>query len=157
MSEKTTIRTVYLYLFSLVGLALTIIGFVIMANILLKTYIFKSADQINPYYYSEVPPYITSSYEEKELKKIESVNTNADELQLSDIEKEDVQKWLEDYKKWKENEQKRMEFESKRNYVKERNAQSMSIALSLIFVGFPIYLVHWALITRDIKKNKENN
>lgn len=156
MSEKSTIRTVYLYLFSLVGLALTIIGFVIIANILFKTYIFKNAEPANPYYYSEVPPYMTSIYEEKEVSKIESISQKADELELSDIEKEDVQKWLTDYKKWKENEQKRMEFESKRDYVKENNARSMSISLSLIFVGFPIYLIHWALITRDIK-TKENN
>lgn len=156
MSEKITIRTIYLYLFSLVGLALTIIGFVVMMNILLKTYVFKNANQTNPYYYSEMPPYIYSSYENV-LDKVEAISKNADELKLSDIEKEDIQKWLTDYKKWKENEEKRMEFESKRDYVKENNARSMSVAVSLIMVGLPIYLIHWMFITRDIKRNKENN
>ena len=156
MSEKTAIRTIYLYLFSLVGLALTIIGFVVMMNILLKTYVFKNANQTNPYYYSETPPYISSSYE-NELDKVEAISAKADELKLSDIEKEDIQKWLADYKKWKENEEKRMEFESKRDYVKEENARSMSVAVSLIIVGLPIYLIHWMFITKDIKRNKENN
>lgn len=50
----TIIRKIYLYLFSLIGLVLVVIGCVQLVNLGLKTYIFTAADQYAPY--PEVAP-----------------------------------------------------------------------------------------------------
>ena len=44
MRKKLTIRTAYLYLFSLVGLVLITVGMVRLVNLGLKVYIFTDAD-----------------------------------------------------------------------------------------------------------------
>lgn len=45
----TIIRKIYLYLFSLVGLVLVIIGCVNLVNLALKAYVFTAADQYYTY------------------------------------------------------------------------------------------------------------
>jgi hypothetical protein len=45
-SRKEIIRTIYLYLFSLIGLVLIIIGCVNLVNLGLKSFVFKQADEI---------------------------------------------------------------------------------------------------------------
>jgi len=157
MSEKTTIRTVYLYLFALIGLGLSMIGLVMMVNILLKTHVFKNANVTNPYSYSDTPIFLSDSYYEKEYKKVETIKAQATEIGLTEEDKESIESWLEDYKTWKEKEENRSKFEAARDYTKEQNARNMSTAISLIVIGLPIYLVHWLFITSDIKKYKENN
>lgn len=155
MSTKNTIRTVYLYLFALVGLSLTIIGAVIMVNTFLKSFVFKNANYENRYSYSEVPPYLSSDYNDMELKKIQTVKAKGTELELTDIQKEQIENWLIDYSNWKERELKRIKEEEARDYTKEQNARNMSTAISMIIIGFPIYLIHWMFITKDLKNNKE--
>jgi hypothetical protein len=49
MERKELIRTVYLYLFSLLGLVLIVIGTVRLVDLGLKTFIFKKADQVVVY------------------------------------------------------------------------------------------------------------
>lgn len=43
--QKKTIRNVYLYLFSFIGLVLIIIGCIQLTNLALKVFVFKGADQ----------------------------------------------------------------------------------------------------------------
>ena len=155
MSTKNTIRTIYLYLFSLVGLTLTIIGSVMMVNTFLKTFVFKNANYNNPYSYSETPPYLSSSYNDLELKRVQTVKAQSTELELTDIQKEQVENWLIDYQAWKDREAKRVKAEAARDYVKEENQRNMATAISMIVIGFPVYLIHWLFITRDLKNNKE--
>ncbi len=45
MERKELIRTIYLYLFSLIGLVITVIGLVNIVNLGLKSFIFVKADQ----------------------------------------------------------------------------------------------------------------
>ncbi len=45
MERKELIRTIYLYLFSLVGLVLVVIGLVQLVDLGLKAYVFTKADQ----------------------------------------------------------------------------------------------------------------
>ena len=45
----TLIRKIYLYLFSLIGLVLVVIGCVQLVNLGLKTYVFTAADQYYSY------------------------------------------------------------------------------------------------------------
>ncbi len=46
MERRELIRTIYLYLFSLVGLTLVVIGSVRLVDLGLKTFVFTKADQI---------------------------------------------------------------------------------------------------------------
>jgi len=157
MSTKNTIRTIYLYLFSLVGLTLTIIGAVMMVNIFLKTYIFKQANYNNIYSYPEKPPYLLAEYNDIELKKIEAIKNKDTEaqLKLTETQKQQIENWLIDYEAWKVREEKRIKAEETRDYTKEENQRNMATAISMIVIGFPVYLIHWLFITRDLKNNKE--
>jgi hypothetical protein len=46
---KVDIRLIYLYLFSFVGLLITVIGFIRLTELALKVYVFKDADKISYY------------------------------------------------------------------------------------------------------------
>jgi hypothetical protein len=49
MNKHPLIRKIYLYLFSLIGLVLVVIGCVKLVNLGLKAYVFTKADQIYQY------------------------------------------------------------------------------------------------------------
>ncbi|MGC9603149.1 MAG: hypothetical protein ABSF47_01615 [Minisyncoccia bacterium] len=49
MERKELIRTIYLYLFSLVGLVIVVIGLVNLVDLGLKAFVFKNADQMIMY------------------------------------------------------------------------------------------------------------
>jgi hypothetical protein len=58
MERKELIRTIYLYLFSLVGLVLIVIGMVNLVDLGLKALVFKNADQ--PIFYPSYPMKLVS-------------------------------------------------------------------------------------------------
>jgi hypothetical protein len=58
MERKELIRTIYLYLFSLVGLVVVVIGLVQLVDLGLKAFIFKNADQ--PISYPAYPVKVAS-------------------------------------------------------------------------------------------------
>lgn len=73
MALTGKLRTIYLYLFSVLGLVLVIIGTVTFINLGLKTYIFKKADTY-PIYRSapiEKPDGSRKETEEEAAKRIE--------------------------------------------------------------------------------------
>ncbi len=166
MSTKNIIRTIYLYLFTLVGLALTIIGGVIIVNNILKTYVFKNAEYRYNYYISE-PMTFDSKFsltinsdlkltkEVLEKIKLKEENSSSNLKQLTEEQLDIINVWLVDYEQWSNSERVRQERESKRDFAKEERDRDMSNALSLIIVGFPIYLFHWLIIVKDIKRNKD--
>jgi len=167
-TTKNIIRTVYLYLFALVGLVLTIIGGVIIVNNLLKTYVFKDADYRYDSYYVSEPMSFDSKFgttinsdlkitkEALEKIKLKEENSSITTKQLTEEQLEVINTWLSDYEKWSNSEKVRQEKESKRDFVKENRDRDMSNALSMIIVGFPIYLIHWFIIVRDIKRNHKD-
>lgn len=168
-TTKNVIRTVYLYLFALVGLVLTVIGGVIIVNNLLKTYVFKSADYNYNNYYMSQPAIMDSKFSSSistELKDTKAVVekikakeelATSENKQLTEEQLNTLGTWLNDYKTYSDSEKARQLVESKRDYIKESRDRDMSNALSMIIVGFPIYLIHWFIIVRDIKKSKDYN
>ena len=58
MERKELIRTIYLYLFSLVGLVIVVIGLVNLVDLGLKAFVFKNADQ--PIRYPSYPAKVMS-------------------------------------------------------------------------------------------------
>jgi len=150
MSQKNSwVRTVYLYLFALVGLTLVIIGGVRLLNMGLKVFIFTEADKLDDYRaYPPFPPY--GVLEPRSITKEtppEDIKVNAQTQELTSEEKTALNNWEIDYKNWQAQ-------NGKVDYLKARRQQEASISLALIIVGLPLYLYHWAVIKRDKKKEE---
>ncbi len=142
MSEVSWVRTVYLYLFALVGLTITVIGATMLVNLALKTWIFTEADRSN---YIDRPP--TPLMIEKDSDFIRALKECGDDCELTTTQKQQIDQWFEDYSWWQEN------VKNNQNNWQTRQRQSQaSTAISMIIVGIPLYLYHWTTIKRDRKK-----
>lgn len=146
------IRTVYLYLFSLVGLVLMVIGSVWLLNLGLKIVIFTQADR--PESIQPAPPYPPySMYESRPMKALPLMDTSESsvkEEKLSVEEKEAVARWKIDYKQWETS-------QSKINYLRSRRERDAASALAFILVGLPLYFYHWTMIKREKKHEYEGS
>ena len=132
------IRTIYLYLFTLVGLTLLIIGSVRFLDMGLKAFVFTQAEEEEQLYSRQpVAPY--------PLERIEEIQGSQS---LSEEEKTAIRQWLADYKNWQEK-------SSKVNSVTARRHRDASFNLSMILIGLPLYLFHWRIIKRETKNKKE--
>ncbi|MGM0482741.1 MAG: hypothetical protein ACQEP6_02670 [Patescibacteria group bacterium] len=70
--KEIKLRLVYLYLFSLVGLVLVIIGSVQLINLGLTTWVFTEADEVNVYPTQKMPdPESESEVDPEEEKRME--------------------------------------------------------------------------------------
>lgn len=133
------IRTIYLYLFALLGLVLLIIGGVNFVNMGLKAFIFTKADEDQRIMYKDpLMPY--------PIQRIEEIQ---DEEGLSEEEKALIKQWLAEYE---EQEEQRSEID----YLVVRRQRDASMNLALILVGLPLYLYHWRIIRKETK-NKQGN
>ncbi len=140
------IRTIYLYLFALVGLAVLVIGAGQLVDLGLKVYVFKYADANNNYNYDYGRP--VSLAFDQEMSKIENLSECGTDCNLTNSQLEQIDNWLVDYKTWQES-QKDVEKIDYRRQSRERQA---SRAFSLILVGLPLYMYHWTVIKRDRKR-----
>ena len=132
------IRTIYLYIFALLGLILVIIGSVNFLNMGLKAFVFTKAEQSMEIDFERPMPAPLSADKMEELGK---------GSELSETELVLVQEWLEEYKIWKTE-------SDKVNYLVSNRHRDASINLSLILVGIPLYLYHWFTIKREMKKSR---
>jgi len=138
MKKHSLVRTVYLYIFALLGLVLLIIGGVNFLNMGLKAFIFTQAEEEQRLLYKQMPvPFSISRIEELE-KEIET----GEEICLSEEEKISIENWLADYNNWKED---RLKIDP----VTARRHRDASLNLSLILIGLPLYLYHWQIINRE--------
>ncbi|MCP6719336.1 MAG: DUF3223 domain-containing protein [Patescibacteria group bacterium] len=132
------IRTIYLYLFTLLGLIFAIIGTVRLVDMGLKTFVFTKAEQEQKLSFREPFP------QPYAIKRVEEYQ---DDEKLSEEERATIKQWLEEYKDWKE---KRSEI----NYATVRKHKEVSNSLAFIIVGLPLYLYHWKIIKRETKNKK---
>jgi len=142
MAEKKQyplIRTIYLYLFALIGLAFLISGAVRFVDMGLKAFIFTKAEQEQRLNLRQ-PTMLYS------VQKIENLQS---EEWLSEEEKVIIQEWLVDYKEWKEE-------SSKINYIDTQRHRDASSSLSMILVGLPLYLYHWGVIKGEVRKQEDS-
>lgn len=137
MKHYPLIRTVYLYLFTLVGLALLIIGGVRFVDMGLKAFVFTKAEEEQKLIHLQPPMF----YQIERIEKLQ------DEEGLSAEEKANIKQWLADYKDWKER-------RSKIDPVTARRHRDASLNLALILIGFPLYLYHWRIIKRETKNKR---
>lgn len=119
MERKELIRTIYLYLFSLVGLVLVVIGLVRLVDLGIKTFIFKKADQV--IIYPEYP-----------LKPARIAGEKQEELTPEELEKYRAEQ--------KETQEKQQE---------SNRSRTASNSLAFLIIGAPLFLYHWKTIQRD--------
>lgn len=136
------IRTIYLYIFTLLGLVLLTMGSVRFLDMGLKAFIFKKAEEEERVMQKQVPfPPINLSEIAKESNgKLEK----KEEITLSAQEKEMLDRWIEDYNQWQEE-------RSKVDPVVARRHREASNNLALILIGLPLYLYHWSIIKKETR------
>ncbi len=139
MRKDSLIRTIYLYLFACLGLALLTIGGVRFVDMGLKAFIFTKAEEEQNLYRIQPP---SPTYPVTKMEKAQ------DDEELTEEERAAIRQWLEDYKAWQEG-------VSKVDYVAARRHKDASLNLSLILIGLPLYLYHWIIIKKETKNKKD--
>ncbi|MDD5606631.1 MAG: hypothetical protein PHN37_02090 [Candidatus Pacebacteria bacterium] len=135
MNHHPIIRTIYLYIFTLLGLVLLIIGGVRFINMGLKAFVFTRAEDEQRLMYSQ---FYNIPYPIERVEKLQ------EEEFLSEEEKDIIKQWLKDYADWKEK-------ESQIDPVTTRRHNEASLSFSLILIGLPLYLYHWRIIKKETK------
>jgi len=138
MSKYPIIRTIYLYLFSLVGLVLIIIGSVGFLNMGLKAFVFTAAEDEEWLWRMEPPMH----YE----RSVETVEDLKDNESLTEEQLESIDAWLVDYEQWQ---QKQADVDP----VIANRHRDAAMDLALLLVGFPLFLFHWLTIRKESRKN----
>lgn len=148
----TLVRTLYLYLFSFIGLIVAVVGCIQLLDMAMKALIFTQADK-EQYMYNSMPP--CGALDVGKLKAVSSTDTPGAEdsavaSALTEDEKAKIVSLLADYDNW----QKQRE---KIDPVTAQRQRTASNSLAMIFIGLPLYLFHWRLIQKEGKetKNKE--
>ena len=147
IQKNSWIRTIYLYLFSLLGLVLIVIGTVRLFDLGLKILIFKHADE------TETLRQISSYPPERFVESVPDSKRPSSEAKLSDTEKVTpeekaaLERWVSEYNNWHQE-------QSKIDYLRSRREREASNALAFIIVGLPLYLYHWRVIKRDKREER---
>lgn len=153
LQKYSWIRTVYLYLFSVVGLVLIVIGLVRLIDLGLKVYLFTEADRpesIQPA--APYPPavFLNSKMEISRTPPIPSwddVELSKGVERVTPEEKQALEQWLAEYRRWQTT-------QAEVNFLRARREQEASNALAFLIVGIPLYFYHWAVIKRDRRKEE---
>ncbi|MDD3399937.1 MAG: hypothetical protein WC919_07055 [Candidatus Paceibacterota bacterium] len=140
MAKKhSLVRTIYLYLFTIIGLSLVVIGTVRFLDMGLKAFVFTGADEPERiqqrYYQGYLPSAVEKIATPEDVDGVEG---------LTDDEKESLKNFIKNYEEWREE-------GAKIDYVSSRRQRDASINLSLLLVGLPLYLYHWRIIRRETK------
>lgn len=132
MQHYPLIRTIYLYIFTLTGLTLLVIGAVRFLDMGLKAFVFTKADEEQRIY----------SYQPPMPVYMEKAEMAAEGEELSETEKIQLKQALADYEEWK----KRTE---NIDPITSRRHRDASLNLAMIIIGFPLYFYHWRIIRKE--------
>lgn len=125
------IRTLYLYVFALVGLVMLAIGGVRLLDLGLRALIFTEAEAQERVFARPPPP-----------TPARALDDTASVATLSAEERERLRLWLQEYEAWQE-------LNADVDPVLARRHRDASSGLALILIGFPIYFYHWRLIRKE--------
>ncbi|MFA6410394.1 MAG: hypothetical protein WCW26_02345 [Candidatus Buchananbacteria bacterium] len=150
MKNHPLIRTIYLYLFALIGLAMVTVGAAKGVDLGLKVWVFTQAEADLNYNKYMMPPALTVA---TETKNVEELKACADKCELTADQKKALENWTADYKNWQDQQTQL----SKVDYKTQSQQREAASALSLIIVGLPLWLYHWTVIKKDQKKNLETS
>jgi len=149
MKKNGLVRTLYLYIFSLLGLVLLIIGGAGFIDLGLKAYVFTKAEDNQRYNYG-IPPYMPEAVIKATTSSTDKPSTDLEKVTLTQSEKEELAVWVKEYKSWQESYQ-------KIDYVAVERHRTAAWDLSLIIIGLPLYLFHWLIICREGKEKNDTN
>ncbi|MEF8846844.1 MAG: hypothetical protein V5A57_00170 [Candidatus Paceibacterota bacterium] len=135
-NKHSLVRTIYLYLFALLGLALITIGTVRLVDLGLKTYVFTKADQ---QFYAVPGPQLKPGSEVDIEKLVENCKNDKE---ISQEQRDFLAAWSEDHQQWKQKQESNERLKSQRQ---EKAANS----LALLIVGLPLFVYHWKVIKRE--------
>lgn len=144
MDKHSLVRTIYLYLFAIVGLVLLVIAGVQFIDMGLKTFIFTKADEQMRVEYKQ-PPF--SSVPVEKLNQIQADSAAGKQVALSEDQISGINQWLADYKNY-------LDARAKIDPVVTQRQQEASINLAMIIIGLPLYLYHWGIIRRETRKQE---
>jgi hypothetical protein len=137
MKHYPLIRTIYLYLFAIIGLVLLVIGGVRFADMGLKTFVFTKAESDYESGRLVMAPCVSS------VEKLGGIDSDKS---FTEDEKNLIRQWLVEYKK---------QSEEKVSYVTINRHKNASINMAMILIGLPLYLYHWLLIKKENKEREE--
>ncbi|MBI5621344.1 hypothetical protein HY933_00565 [Candidatus Falkowbacteria bacterium] len=135
--KRGLIRTIYLYLFALVGLVLLIVGGVGFINLGLKTYVFTKAYS-DQYYGRSVPMPPVSK------EAVVASRTAGKKVEVSEDQQQALEAWVVEYQNWQET-------DSKIDYAAADRSRQAATNLAQIIIGLPLYLIHWQIIRKETK------
>ncbi len=140
MGKHPLVRTIYLYIFALLGLTLVTIGSVRFLDMGLKTFVFTKADEDRYVNYPPSMPY--------PIEKMQQIGEPGDGKVVGFTEEEKIiiMQAVNNYKIW-------LEKSSAVDPVSSQRQRDASINLALILVGLPLYLYHWRTIARETKRD----
>jgi len=135
MQKQSVIRTIYLYIFSLLGLVLLIIGGVRFVNMGLKAFVFTQADEQQRIDFLRPP-----LYQIETLQKI----SDGELSQLNAEEETQIKSMIQSYEAW-------LERSDAVDPLTSRRHKDASISLAMILIGLPLYLSHWKMTKKQSK------
>jgi hypothetical protein len=118
---KLNIRLLYLYLFSFVGLLVTVVGSIQLVNLGLKAYVFPQADEM--VVYPTMRPLV-----------VPMEGTKEPPVQVSE---EEQKKLDEDMRK------------AHKDQTKRQHQRDATNAVAMIIIGLPLYVYHWRLAQKE--------
>ncbi len=136
MGKQSAIRTIYLYIFSLLGLVLLIIGGVRIVNMGLRALIFTQADEQRRIDYMR-PPTIY------QMEKLEEIGLEESE-QFTEKEKIQIQSIIQSHEAWQER-------SSAIDPLTGERHRDASISLAMMLIGLPLYIYHWKMTKKESK------
>ena len=136
MTSVPIVRTLYLYLFGLVGLVLLAIGSVRLVDMALRTFVFKQADA-QERIWARQPP--------SPPLRVAEVRTLVDAAQSAQLTREEraaLADWVQQYESWQE-------LQATVDPVRSRRQREAATSIAMLLVGSILYFYHWQLIRRE--------
>ncbi|OGF34202.1 hypothetical protein A2533_02800 [Candidatus Falkowbacteria bacterium RIFOXYD2_FULL_35_9] len=133
MNKHSLIRTIYLYVATLIGLVILIIGTISLIDLGMKVYIFTSADLQEQLDYER--PYI-SGFDATRYENLDKTT------KISEAEHQELQNMIADYKLWEEK-------QSKVDQVKAVRQRRAATNIAMILVALPVYIFHWLIVRKE--------
>ncbi|MBT3413191.1 MAG: hypothetical protein HOJ15_03215 [Candidatus Jacksonbacteria bacterium] len=137
--EMHWIKLIYVYLFSVIGLVLVVIGAVQFINMGLKATILSKAESVEDF--REYPPIPNRLSVEKATAT--SVLNCTEACEFSAEEKQLAQEWLVEYEEYQNLPKDEV------SYVIRQRYRTSANAIAMIVVGLPLYLYHWRMAKKS--------
>ncbi len=144
--KSTVIRSVYFYLTSLVTLGIVIGSVIFLFNLGLKSWVFTEAESV---YFRIGPPsalYLIEDDSGRIEPEMQSLTCEDDSCTLTASEKSDIAYWETNYKNWQEI--------ISSPYSNRYN--DLAAALSFLIIALPFFIIHYRIVQKDAKKDKED-